>query len=133
VSENLDLVRSIYADWERGDFSRTDWADPELDYVVPDGPAPGRWRGLAEIGQATHDILNAWDDFRFVADEYRELDRERILVLDHNSGRGKVSGMAIDDTRAAGAQLFRLHHGRVVHLVAYWDRERALADLGLEE
>jgi ketosteroid isomerase-like protein len=133
VSENLDLVRSLYADWERGDFSRTDWAHPEIEYVVPDGPAPGRWRGLAEIAQATHDILSAWDDFRFVADEYRELDRERVLVLDHNSGRGKASGVAIGDTRAAGAQLFSLDQGKVARLVAYWDRDRALADLGLEE
>jgi ketosteroid isomerase-like protein len=130
-SANMDLVRSIYAAWERGDFRSTEWAHPEIEFVIADGPSPGRWKGLAEMAHAMREVLNAWEDFRFLADEYRELDDERVLVFDRNSGRGKTSGVEIGQTRAEGAQLFRVHAGKVIRLVSYWDRERAIADLGL--
>jgi hypothetical protein len=29
-SANLELVRSIYEAWGRGDFRGTEWADPEI-------------------------------------------------------------------------------------------------------
>jgi ketosteroid isomerase-like protein len=134
MSENLDLVHSIYADWERGDFSSAEWADPEIEYVLPDdGPVPGTWRGVAGLAEGFRRFVNAWDEYRVIADEYRELDAERVLVLLSYAGRGKGSGLELGQMRAKGAHLFHVRCGKVTKFVAYVDRDRALADLGLKE
>jgi ketosteroid isomerase-like protein len=78
-------------------------------------------------------LLSAWQGFRQEADEYRELDGDRVLVLAHWSGRGKTSGLELGHMRANGAGLFYIRGGKVTRLVFYWDREHALADLGLSE
>jgi ketosteroid isomerase-like protein len=67
ASANLELVRSIYAAWQRGDYSSVEWADPEIEYVFADGPTPN---------------------------------------------------------------LLHIRDGKVTRLVIYFDRERALADVG---
>src|SRR6202011_2698164 len=74
VSANLYLVRSILMAWERGDYGSADWAHPEIEYVMVDGPEPGRWKGLAEMAEAARKGLDAWKDVRFEVEEYRELD-----------------------------------------------------------
>ena len=130
MSANLDLVRSIYADWERGDFSSADWADPQVEWVMADGPEAGTRIGISGLTAGTRDILSAWGEARIEAEDYRELDDERVLVLVRYSGRGKSSGL---DLASEGAWLVHVRDGRVTKLVRYFDRDRALADLGLEE
>jgi hypothetical protein len=59
VSENLDLVRSIYADWERGDFRSTDGADPAIELLMPDGPEAGTRTGHEDMAAGWLGFLGA--------------------------------------------------------------------------
>jgi ketosteroid isomerase-like protein len=131
ASTNLDLVRSIVAPWERGDFSSTEWAHAEIEYVIVDGPAAGSWTGVAAMAAAWRDFVSAWEEVRGEVEEVRELDGERVLVLHEFSGRGKTSGLELGQMRTEGANLFHVRGGKVTRLVFYPDRERAFADLGL--
>jgi hypothetical protein len=134
MSANVDLVRSIYADWERGDFGAADWAHPEIEFVMAEGLQAGSSIGLAAMAQRWREGLNAWERLRVSADEYRDLAANRVLVLLHgSSGRGKTSGVDLGEVWTKGASLFHISSGKVTKLVLYWDRERALADLGLKE
>ena len=130
-SANLDLVQSISAAHERGDFSSAEWAHPGIDYVIADGPSPGRWKGKAEMAESFRSNLLGWKDFRIEADEYRVLDGERVLVLTRTTAHGRAGGLVVGQMRARGAVLYHVRDGQVTRLVYYWDRERALADLGL--
>ena len=90
---------------------------------------PGVWAlGDVKGGPAFTHI--SYDDYRIIAEEYRELDDGRVLVVARRSGRGKTSGMEIEQF-GRGALLFHVRDGKVDRLVAYFDRNRALADLGL--
>ena len=131
MSANLDLVRSIYADWERGDFSDSEWADPDIEWVLVEGPSPGTRHGVEGMAEGFREWMSAWEDVRIRDEELRELDEERVLVLIRSSGRGKTSEISLPNVKTA--HMFHVREGKITRFVAYWDRERALADLGLEQ
>jgi hypothetical protein len=135
MSANLDLVRSILADWERGDWSSARWAHPDIEYVMVDEPGSAIHRGRAAMAEAWRTFLSAWVEYRIEPEEVRTLDEERVLAHVKAYGRGKTSGVELSEgTRGrGGANLFYIRDGMVVRLDAYFDWDHALADLGLEE
>jgi ketosteroid isomerase-like protein len=125
---NVELVRSIYDAWGRGDFRSTAWAHSQIEFERADSLEPGVRTGVAEMASGWRDWLDAWVGYRTEADEFRVLDGERVLVAGRMSGRGKTSG-AVVETRFVN--VFHVRDGKVTRLVLYSDPEQAFADLGL--
>jgi ketosteroid isomerase-like protein len=131
--QNVELVRSICAAWDRGDYSSVGWAHPEIEFVVVGGPQPGSWKGLAEMAEGWRTWLSAWEDFCQEAEEYREVDDERVLVFFRLRGRGKKSGLDLAQVHPLGVGVFHVREGGVTRFVAYVDAERGLEAVGLRE
>jgi ketosteroid isomerase-like protein len=132
ASANVALAQRIGEAWERGDYTSADWAHPEIEFVIVDGPTPGEWAGPAGMAEGWRAFLGAWEDFRGEpGGEVRELDGGRVLVLHSFSGRGKSSGLDVGQTPIRAATVFHVREGKVTRLLVYFDREHALADLGL--
>src|SRR5271155_1162879 len=109
ASANIDLVRSIVAPWERGDFSSAEWAEPEIEFVIPDGPAPGSWKGLAGMAPGYRGYFDVYDTVRINVEQVRELDDGAIVALFRRIGRGKASGIVeLPGREMEGAVIFHL-------------------------
>ncbi|HTQ69376.1 MAG TPA: hypothetical protein VMI13_11855 [Solirubrobacteraceae bacterium] len=131
--ENLELVRSIYADWERGDWGSAAWAHPEIEFVIADGPVAFTSTGVIAMRDNWRSWLSAWEGFGMEAQEFRALDDERVLVLHRYVGRAKTSGVRLEEVHADAAIVMHMCNHLVTRLVGYNDRDHALTDLGLEE
>ena len=79
MSENLDLVRSIYASIGRGDFGSADWADPQIEYVRADGLEPESLIGRDGLVAVDY----AWS--------VRAVTKLRCLVCDAPSNGGRLA------------------------------------------
>lgn len=82
------------------------------------------------MAEGWREWLGAWEEFGQEADEYRELDDDRVLVFFRMRGRGKTSGLELAQMHPLSAGLFHVREGKVTKFVAYLDHERAVADAG---
>ena len=130
ADENVELLRPVYEEWARGnwrphpsvyaDDMEWGWSDefPEVS---------GVWRG-EERSDRLRQWLSGWEDWRCEAESY-VAEGEVVVALTRYSGRGKVSGAAVD---VQGAHVWTFRDRKVVRLIVWSSREAALADAGLQ-
>ena len=126
---NVQIVRRVYEQWSRGDFSGGDAFHPEVEFEMVDWPGRDRSRGLTEMSEAWQASLAAWDDFRAEPTRFME-NGEQVVVLTHVTARGKGSGAAVT---ADTATVWTIEAGKVVRLALHWNRAEGLQAAGLTE
>jgi ketosteroid isomerase-like protein len=126
--DKLDVVRSIYDDWERGDFSSSNWMHPEIEFVGGDGTVV---KGARDVGRYWFEFLAAWEGFAVSVAEMHDAPGAQVLVFVSFKGRGRESGAPVDGF--PGANLFTVRDGKVTRLALFVGRNEALAAAGLSD
>lgn len=131
--QNVEIVRSLYEHWARGDYAFADLYDPEVEFSrigAEGGGVEGRWRGLEDGWAGTLEYLRAFADLHTEAERILDLGDDRVLVFSRQTARGKLSGAPIEHELG---DLITLHDGKVVRCEFYWDRAESLKAAGLSE
>lgn len=108
---------------------------PDLEVIGPDGTYQGRDRFLAEV----RTLLNAFPDYRIVADELIVEGNKFAYVArlegTHLGPYQTADGRTVPPTgKRVALQMVNVRHvrgGKIVKLVNSWDRLSLLAQLGL--
>jgi ketosteroid isomerase-like protein len=153
MSENLDLVRSMYAEWERGDLSSVESAHPEILTRVayewfnrekeppptwlPDGefinsredPDHAVYRGIDAIRRQHQGWFDAYPDLHVEPLDVR-VNGDLVFVWVRFTGHGADSGVAMEMELA---HVITIEDGKTRRVQEYFDRAEALKAVGLEE
>jgi ketosteroid isomerase-like protein len=134
MSQENDLkpLRGIYEHWARGEFWDVSPYDPEIEYVLGhDLPETGTYHGYEGMDRGFRSgWLDSWTDLRIDAEEFRAASEGRIVVLVHQTGTGKTSGVKAE---THGAHVWTLRDRKVVRLEIHTRRKDALEAAGLSE
>jgi ketosteroid isomerase-like protein len=129
---NLELVRGAFAvvtiPGDPEAMIAASHPDFEMQLVGVAGE-PVHYAGASGIREFFSDVAESWESFRFRATDLRDLG-DRVLVLGHVRGRGRVSGVEVDDR---WAWIVGLREGRAASLRGFLDHREALDAAGLRE
>jgi ketosteroid isomerase-like protein len=130
--ENVEIVRKLFDVYNERSFGENaDLIDPGIVWDMSQVQLPDAtsYTGPSEFV----DYIKTWDEG--FASEHMEPQEivdagDRVVVMVHHRGQGKVSGIEVD-TRFA--MVWTMRGGRAVRMVIYRTRAEALEAVGLSE
>src|SRR5215211_4199227 len=133
--ENVEVVRRALEAWQRDDLDAWLTAyDPAIEWhtalerIV--GGIENCYRGLDRLREAWSMYRTELEDFHYAAQELRDVDKDRVVLLGHMRWRGAASGIEMD---SPVGMVVTLRDGKVVHSIDYLSHEEALEAVGLRE
>jgi hypothetical protein len=125
--ENVELVRSLQDDWNRGDRTvDPDRFHPDLEFLPLRAATEGAYRGLAGLESYVADTLEVFEKFESHY-EYADLG-ERVLAWGTIHVRARGSGI---ETDIESGGLYEFRDGKVVRWEDFGSKEKALEAVGL--
>ena len=61
ASAIVQAAQAIYGEWERNDYSSLEWAHPDIEYAMADGPTTGTSTGRPGVTEAFREFLSTWE------------------------------------------------------------------------
>jgi ketosteroid isomerase-like protein len=105
--------------------------DPNCEVIFrPEVPEPGPFHGHAELRRWAEGFMSAWDTHHAHVVETHDLGEGRVVVSLHLAGRGRGSGVEMEET---DAHLFAVRNGKVIRWQNFLDCSEALKAVGLAE
>ena len=129
--ENVEIVRRVYAEWEKGNFSPAEAFDPRVRVVWVDPMLAQRAEslGLRETTRNMREFLSTYE--RMSATAERIIDAgENVVVISAWRGRGKASGVEFAERQGS---IWTFSDGKVTRIENYRDPAEALEAAGLSE
>jgi ketosteroid isomerase-like protein len=131
--ENVEIVRgSLEALADGGLDALAEFWNPDINWRAIEG-APddvGEMHGREAARRYVQDWFETFDNFTAVAEELLDVADDRVVAVQHVTGRAKLSGV---ETELRYAVVYTLREGKIARVREYHDRAEALIAVGLSE
>ena len=127
--ENVELVRSLHDDLNRGEMTvDAEKIHPDVEFLPLRAATEGAYRGIAGIERFIADTFEVFETFE-IRYEFADLG-ERVLAWGQIHVRARGSGIEMDIETGG---VFEFRDGKVVRWEDFGSKEKALEAMALRE